>query len=109
MREEIDTALRSKVDFDSWSAQLKEAQAYRTRKDEFTLLRFQLIVVLVISALTLMWGWFAVPGQFDDDFQTYCRGNVAAPDRVTQTAKASKMVARVATIGTTTVSTPTSL
>ena len=65
LREEIDTALRSKVDFDSWSAQLKEAQAYHTRRDEFSLLRFQLIVGLVISALTLVWDWFAVPGQLD--------------------------------------------
>ena len=69
-----------------------------------------MIVGLVISALTLVWGWFAVPGQFDDDFSDLLQGgNGAAPDRVTQTAKASKMVARVATIGTTTVTTPTSL
>lgn len=65
LREEIDTALRSKVDFDSWSAELKEAQSYHTRRDEFTLLRLQLVVGLVISAATLVWEWFAVPGQFD--------------------------------------------
>jgi len=77
LREEIDTALRSKVDFDCWSAQLKEAQAYRTRRSEFTLLRLQLIVGLVISALTLVWGWFAVPGQFDDDFSDLLQGGTA--------------------------------
>lgn len=65
LREEIDTALARRCDFDSWSAELKDAQAHHMRKDEFTLLRFQLIVGLVISAVTLVWDYIAVPGQFE--------------------------------------------
>ena len=47
LRDEIDTALARRVDYDSWSAELKEAQARHMRNDEFTLLRFQLVVGLV--------------------------------------------------------------
>jgi diguanylate cyclase (GGDEF)-like protein len=65
LREEIDTALARRADFDSWSADLKDAQALHMRKDEFILLRFQLVVGLVISAVTLAWDYVAVPGQFD--------------------------------------------
>lgn len=65
LREEIDTALARRVDYESWSAELKESQARHMRNDEFTLLRFQLIVGLVISAMTLAWDYFAVPNQFD--------------------------------------------
>lgn len=65
LREELDDALSRRISYDAWSSELKRALAHHQRRDDSVLLRFQLLIALGISAISLVWDIFAVPHKLD--------------------------------------------
>ncbi|QIG54016.1 GGDEF domain-containing protein [Altererythrobacter sp. BO-6] len=65
LREELDAALARRIGYHAWSADLKQALAHHQRRDEAVLLRFQLLIGLGISAMSLFWDIVAVPQKVD--------------------------------------------
>ena len=65
LREEIDTALAQQVDYEAWSPALKAAQCQHERAKGFSLLRYQILIVAMLSLASLAWDMVAVPEMFE--------------------------------------------